>query len=189
MKVIDKAQIRALLLNKRRSLTPEDHACLSKRIVEKLKGLQSLLQAKKPVLFCPFDNEPDITPLFSYVMNKTGSLILPKVKGDSLVLYSIQEINDLEVGSFCIMEPTNGEQIDPKDVDFILVPGVAFDKKGYRLGFGKGYYDRLLPKTEAFKVGVCYSFQVLKTLPIDPWDVPMDLVVTEDFVIEGGRKI
>ncbi len=189
MKVIDKAQIRAFLLNRRRSLTQQERTYLSKRIVEKLKGLESLLKSKKPALFCPFDNEPDITPLFSCVINTVGFVILPKVKGDSIVLYSVQKMDDLEIGSFCIMEPTNGERIDPKDIDFILVPGVAFDKKGYRLGFGKGYYDRLLSRTEAFKVGVCYSFQVLEALPIDPWDVPVDLVVTEDFLIEGGKKI
>jgi len=68
------------------------------------------------------------------------------------------------------------------------VPGVLFDKVGYRIGYGKGYYDRLLTKLGGIKVGVCYQFQVVEELPRDSWDKPVDLVVTEEKIYEGGNE-
>jgi len=70
-----------------------------------------------------------------------------------------------------------------KDIDVILVPGLAFDRECYRLGWGKGFYDRLLKRAGGFSLGIAYSFQVLKRLPRDHWDIPVDAVVTEKELI------
>ncbi len=177
------------MLKRRRELSEEEHKSFSESIVSKIVALSAFAQAKNPVLFCPFDKEPDITPLFSHVLERKGSLILPKVVGDTLELYRIKDTDNLSVGTFCIQEPSDGERVNAQEVDFILVPGVAFDRNCRRLGFGKGYYDRLLPKVRGLKVGVCYSFQVVDELPTDPWDMAMDLVITEEFIIKGGKVL
>ena len=188
MKTLNKGHIRALLLKRRRSLSEEEYRSQSERIVEGIRSLDAFLHSENPVLFCPFDREPDITPLFSFLLSTKGFLILPKVKDDHIELYRVNTTEDLKPQSFCILEPSEGERVSPEEVDFILVPGVAFDRRGYRLGFGKGYYDRLLVNIKGLKVGVCYSFQVLEEIPTDPWDVPVDMIVTEKFVIKGGKK-
>ncbi len=189
MRLLEKAQLRALMLKRRRKLSEEERKRFSEGIVDRIVGLSAFAQARNPVLFYPFDKEPDITPLFSHIMERVGSLILPKVVGDALELYRIKTTDSLSVGAFRILEPSEGEKVNVQEVDFILVPGVAFDKRGNRLGFGKGYYDKLLPKIKNPKVGVCYSFQIVDELPTDPWDVRVDLVVTEEFIMGGGKVL
>lgn len=122
--------------------------------------------------------EPDLTSLFPELI-KRNALILPKVKGEELELYRVKNISCLREGSFGIPEPSEGEKVSPEEVELFVIPGVVFDKEGYRLGFGKGYYDRLLKGVKSPKVGVAYSFQVVDKLPRDPWDVPVDIIITE----------
>jgi len=75
------------------------------------------------------------------------------------------------------MEP-EGEKSSPEKVDIVVVPAVAFDLQGHRLGYGKGYYDRFLKKTKAVKVGVAYDFQIVEKLPAEQHDIPVDLIIT-----------
>ena len=77
---------------------------------------------------------------------------------------------------------------NPERMDLILVPGVAFDCAGNRLGFGKGYYDTFLPQApNAVKIALAYDFQIVEQLPAEPWDVPMDFIITENRVIDCSR--
>ncbi|EJW99876.1 5-formyltetrahydrofolate cyclo-ligase [gut metagenome] len=86
---------------------------------------------------------------------------------------------NLVVGSYGILEPI-GEAIQTyTSIDLIIVPGMAFDKQGHRLGRGKGYYDRLLPKIpQAYKIGICFPFQLLEEIPTEPFDICMDEILT-----------
>ena len=85
----------------------------------------------------------------------------------------------LELGAFHIEEPTGENTVDPADIELIVVPAVAYDRKGNRLGRGKGFYDRLLRTTKATKIGVGYEFQLLDEIPVEPHDVGMDIVITQ----------
>ena len=104
--------------------------------------------------------------------------ILPSVKGDELELKRFDGLNSLKAGeSFGILEPM-GEKIDEiSSIDLIIVPGVAFDKENNRMGRGKGYYDKLLNETVAYKLGVCFDFQYFDSVPTDELDVAMDCVI------------
>lgn len=186
MTTITKNDLRRTLLRKRRSLTADLRQEFSDRILRHLLSLDLFCNAKSMLLFCPFDNEPDITPAFDYVLKEGKSLVLPKVEGDHLLLLKTERLEDLRVGAFCIREPVGGEKVEPEDLDLAVVPGVAFDRRGYRLGMGKGYYDRLLVRVKAPKVGVAYSFQVLERIPVDPWDQKVDLVITEEGILPTG---
>lgn len=178
---MEKERIRRELLQKRINLSEEERLRLSQKIVENLRSLPEYRQAKKVLLYCPIKGEPDLTPLFEEVISEK-ELILPKVNGEELKLYKVETPSCLSVGAFGILEPTKGKEVSPQELDFVVVPGVAFDLRGYRLGFGKGFYDRLLKKTRATKVGVAYSFQVLERVPNDAWDVPVDIILTEKFI-------
>ncbi len=93
---------------------------------------------------------------------------------------------ELSIGSYGILEPRTEKirKTRVEDIDLIIVPGVAFDKKGNRIGHGKGYYDRLLDKTNATKIGLAFEFQLLKEIPTDKHDLPIDILITEKRIIK-----
>lgn len=108
-------------------------------------------------------------------------LLLPVVNGNELELHRYTGRHDLQTGAFGIEEPTGPLFTDYGQIDLALVPGMAFDAHGYRLGRGKGYYDRLLPRlTAAWRIGICFGFQVCPSVPTEPFDLPMHEVWTED---------
>lgn len=188
MKALEKKDLRRIYIERREKLPQEEREKLSKKIVDNILTILELKKAKNILLFCPFRGEPDITSLFSWVIGKGKTLILPKVEGKDLRLIKVKDYEDLTAGAFCILEPKDGEEIWPEEVDFSLIPGVLFDKEGYRVGYGKGYYDRLLVRLGGKRVGVCYQFQVVEEVPRDSWDRPVDLVVTEEKIYKGGKE-
>jgi 5-formyltetrahydrofolate cyclo-ligase len=111
------------------------------------------------------------------------TLLLPCVDGDNLRLRHYTGPDCMVAGEqFGIGEPSKEKSAewDAEKVDLIVVPGVAFDRKGNRMGRGRGFYDRLLKSTpNALKVGVCYDFQMLDCIPVEEFDVPMDRIITE----------
>lgn len=107
---------------------------------------------------------------------------LPRVNGVNLDILPYEE-SRLELGSFHIEEPTGHDTVDPSEIELIVVPAVAYDRRGNRLGRGKGFYDRLLGDVKATKIGVGYEFQLLDELPAEPHDVPMDMVITQSTTI------
>ena len=109
-------------------------------------------------------------------------MLLPRVSGSELELATYRGDEDLRAGSFGIMEPAGATFTDYGQIAFALVPGMAFDASGHRLGRGKGYYDKLLPKlVNARKAGVCFSFQMLENLVTERHDFTMDKVFTGVF--------
>ena len=106
-------------------------------------------------------------------------ILLPVVKGDDLELRLYTGDDRLTEGAFHIDEPTGTAFTDYAAIDLAVIPGVAFDRRGNRLGRGKGYYDRLLPRIPtAYKLGLCFPFQVLDQIPAEAHDIPMDEVLT-----------
>ena len=107
-------------------------------------------------------------------------LYLPRVNGEILEILPY-DATQLQSGSFNIEEPTGDEIVDGNDIDLIIVPGIAFDCKGNRVGRGKGYYDRLLSETTAIKIGVGYDFQLLEdNIETEEHDVKVDVIITEN---------
>jgi len=183
MKVLSKEELRYRIRSLRRSLPTQEYQQLSKAIVENIKGLESFKSARVILAFCPFDGEPDISPLLEEILKEGIDLLVPKVEQESMKLCKIRSLENLALGSFCLLEPTQCEEVGPELVDFALVPGVAFDLKGCRLGMGKGFYDRILGRIRGFKVGVAFSFQVFEEIPCDPWDQKVDAIATEETII------
>ena len=121
--------------------------------------------------------DPRLLADIAYGMGKR--VAYPRCEGDELGLYIADE-GRFVPGVFGIPEPDGScERIDLADVDFAVIPGLAFDGKGGRLGRGKGYYDRLLMGTKAVKVGICFNEQLIHRVPMDVHDGRMDMVVTE----------
>ena len=154
----------------------ERHAC-SLLICEKLlpffSGMNSL------ALFAPMSTEPDLDLLWDHGALVEHSLLsYPRFEGKALSFHPISSLAELIPGRFGIREPAPGRS--PKQLDLILVPGLAFSAQGNRLGRGAGIYDRFLstvPQT-TFKIGVCFEFQRVPRIPHEPHDVTMDAVVS-----------
>ena len=118
------------------------------------------------------------TRALCFAAMKEKTVLLPVVQGEDLVLRRFEGEEQLcNDNPLHIFEPCGADWTDLQAVDLVVVPGVAFDRSGRRLGRGRGFYDRFLPKLRAFRMGLCFSFQYLDDLPAGPEDIPMDEVI------------
>lgn len=168
-----KFELRASLrdASDQRSGAPE----LSSLLVTELHRWEVWNSARSVAGFWALPGEPQV--LDPWPGNK--KIALPRVVGEHLTLHWVDGPASLVKGRFGILEPPDSAPIaDVRALDLILVPGVAFDHGGGRLGRGRGYYDRLLAGTPAFKVGVCFDSQIVSKVPCEPHDIRMDAVIT-----------
>ncbi|RPH30449.1 MAG: 5-formyltetrahydrofolate cyclo-ligase [Bacteroidales bacterium] len=173
-----KKELRKLIKEKKKNFTPENAAIHSAIIFSRVESLSQFKQAKTVLAYWSLPDEVS-THNFVQKWAHKKRIVLPIVIGDTLELRAFNGLESLVTSdSFGIQEPKTGELIDPQEVDFAIIPGIAFDKKGNRLGRGKGYYDRLLKQTNAYKVAVGYDFQVIDEVPVSSFDVSVDLVVS-----------
>ena len=127
--------------------------------------------------FFSFGSEIDLYP-YNCLLAEQGRLVLPKRNGLELDLYLVKDLfNDLEIISLGLREPiaTRCEKVDPASIGIALIPAIAFDEERFRLGFGKGHYDRFLGQYSLKTIGVGFREQLMKgNLPKDSWDIPLD---------------
>ncbi|NPB05253.1 MAG: 5-formyltetrahydrofolate cyclo-ligase [Aquificae bacterium] len=175
-----KEHLRRELIERRRRLPEEERRRQSASIVERLKKLPAFKRAKTVLLYYPLGGEVDLRPLLEELLKDPKKvLLLPKTTVDGRMV--AVEVNDkavLKKGRHGVVEPLGGRIFKPEKVDLVVVPGVAFDERGCRLGRGGGFYDRFLPRVKGFKVGVAYDFQLLKEVPCEEHDAPLDAVIT-----------
>ncbi|WP_038058213.1 5-formyltetrahydrofolate cyclo-ligase [Thermus amyloliquefaciens] len=169
---MDKPTLRRRCLRLWRTL---DRERLSRQVAEALvpwlkrRGFQAIL------LYHPLPHELNLLPLTQLY---PAHYYLPKVADLGL---TVHPLGPLAPGPFGLLEPTT-EAVDPAVLDLVVVPGLAFDREGYRLGHGKGYYDRFLASVRAESVGVVPTALLFPRLPHDPWDVPVGHLATEEGV-------
>ena len=158
-----------------------DLASLSAVICNKVLALASWQEAGTVLLYYPLPDEVDVRPLIKAAFESGKRVLLPVVKDEDLELRLYEGETSLKKGAFGIMEPT-GEMFAEEnysEIQLALIPGMAFDRAGHRLGRGKGYYDRLLPKLKEAKLtGICFPFQLLDDVPAEPHDIPVQVVIT-----------
>ena len=151
---------------------------LSKMICQRIEENKVFQQAKTVMAYWSMDDEV-FTHDFVQKWAQHKTIILPVVDGDVLELKKFTGIEAMVSGDrFGIPEPKGELFKDANAIDLIIVPGIAFDVNGNRMGRGKAYYDKLLRSTKAYKMGVCFSFQIFNEVPFDELDVKMDLVIS-----------
>jgi 5-formyltetrahydrofolate cyclo-ligase len=180
MDQVGKNRLRTEMQEKRMKLNAQDIALASQAIGNKLAELEPLKKALTIMAFCPIRNEVDLSDFFTDQQNQGKKIFLPRINSDGELEAAELRPNSLRRGTFGIPEPI-GEVVPPETIDAVLVPGLVFDGGGYRLGYGKGYYDRFLSMVPArvFKCGVCYEFQVVDNIYPREKDIPMHWVVTD----------
>ncbi|MEW6547138.1 MAG: 5-formyltetrahydrofolate cyclo-ligase [Bacillota bacterium] len=183
--VRERAELRRRVLAQRLALAPEEVVALSERVKSHLLS-HPVWQVSRVVLgYASFRQEVDTFPLLADAVASGKELALPRVdrKRRVLDLLRVRDLAaDLVPGYQGILEPDPGRcpPVDAALVDLVLVPGVVFDRRGFRLGYGGGYYDRLLGYLpRAVRVGLAFSLQVVDQLPVLPHDLPVDILVTE----------
>lgn len=175
-----KVQLRNRMLSRRKSLSPEDMELKSMQVIKRLRELKPLKSARFLMFYSSIRNEVDLSSFFEEQWQLGKTILLPRVNGNALEAVVFQGWDNCVSGSFGILEPS-GPAFPAKNIDVVLAPGLAFDGKGYRLGYGKGYYDRFLPfcSREAFLCGVAYEFQVVDTIFPSEGDIPLHWIVTD----------
>lgn len=164
---------------------------LKEKNEELLKNLSSLLlmmQSRrnlKLAFFHPIASEPNLLSLISSKL-LSFTYYLPVVEGDLLRFFEVTKETEFNKNEFGILEPVNAKEIEIRDIDIFIIPGLAFDLHGMRLGRGKGYYDRVLrlAKPGAKKIGVTFDVQVLMEIPSETFDVEMNYLVTETRILK-----
>jgi 5-formyltetrahydrofolate cyclo-ligase len=181
-----KMSIRQPMLARRRAF-PEAEATLASRLAQQALIASSEFVAARIVgLYAPVHNEVDTAELMRAALASAKMVLFPAVCPGGLEFRRVSDSCMLHRGAFNIPEPDVAcPAHSPEEADLIVVPGVAFDLKGKRIGYGKGYYDRSLHKLEGRGrlVGLCYDFQVVNEIKAESHDVMMDLIITERRVI------
>ncbi|PSB50134.1 5-formyltetrahydrofolate cyclo-ligase [filamentous cyanobacterium Phorm 6] len=176
---LTKTELRKSLLNTRKSLSAQEWRQKSDRLCNHLQNSPLFERAKTVLAYFSFRQEPDLSPLFT-TPKKWG---FPRCVGKQLSWHIWQPGDALHTGAYGILEPQpDAPKIDCSEVDLILVPAVGCDVRGYRLGYGGGYYDRMLslPEWESkITIATIFEFALLTQLPADSWDKPLHGVCTE----------
>ena len=149
---------------------------LSRVIVDKLLNSDIYQKAKVVALYYSLPMEVDTKELINKSLTKK-EVLLPKVIKDKMIFIKINSKTKYIESNFKVLEPIGKEYHG--NIDLIIVPGVMFDKKMNRLGYGKGYYDKYLSKKNIYKIGLCFNDQVIDILPCEKHDIKMNMIITE----------
>lgn len=179
---MEKSDIRRKMKNLRMMLSDMEKASAADEVFEKLEKTAAFMMADNILMYHSLPDELS-TIRFLKKWHDRKHFFLPRVNGVNLEILPYEETR-LELGSFQIEEPTGNDLTDVDDIELMVIPAVAFDRKGNRLGRGKGFYDRLLKTSRATKIGVGYEFQLLDSIPCEPHDVAMDMVITQKTLIK-----
>lgn len=182
-----KKKLREKIKKRRNMFTEEEKQRMSGEILSKVTSLEEYKRADVLFTYVSLKNEVDTFPLIFSAIKSGKMVAVPRcVEGKPLMeFYFIHGRNDLESGSYGILEPIrNPERLCTDRKGLCILPGLTFDRRGSRLGYGSGYYDRFLQTFEGSKVGVCFSPLISgKPLPTGRFDVPADIVVTDKEII------
>ena len=175
---MDKKELRAQIKVLKKQHTREQLQEQSQRILAKLEQHPDFIKAERVMLYSALPDEVQ-TQGFLEKWNLLKTVILPTVVGDDIVPVEYGKDTAFAVGDFNILEPQNVPYTG--GFDLIVVPGVAFDRDGHRIGRGKGYYDRFLCKhLEVKRIGICFDFQLVEEVPSEPFDIQMDEVISSE---------
>lgn len=175
-----KKELRQQIRTQKRRLSAAELAVMSEDICSKVLALASWQEAGTLLLYYPLSDEVDVRLLIKDAFESGKKVLLPVVKGDELELHLYEGEASLKEGAFGIMEPTGPlfAPIHYGEIELAVIPGMAFDSAGHRLGRGKGYYDRLLPNLNAAKlIGICFPFQFLEEVPAEAHDISVCKVI------------
>lgn len=191
-KIDEKETIREKIMERRKKLSKEKVEELSKNIEKQFLNLQEYKDAGTVMFYVSYDNEVYTHNLIEEALKSKKKVVVPltDTENNNIVPVQIKSFMELKPGAYGILEPSSEHRhVVSKDViDLVVVPGVAFDVEGHRIGHGMGYYDEFLKTMSAYKIGFAFEFQVLSEIPCEKHDIRVDKIVTEKRVIDCTIK-
>lgn len=183
----EKDSIRNSVGEKRSALSDVEVKQKSLLISDYLYSLEVFKLSNSIALYSPIQNEVGTESIFNKAIQAEKEVYFPRVNGSSLDFHRIDKLEQLQIGKFGVLEPkAHLLKADIEKIDLFVIPALAFDKSGNRLGYGKGYYDRALANiSESKKIGLSYDLQILDSVPIDKNDRKVGIIVTELGVFLG----
>ncbi|MDD2523289.1 MAG: 5-formyltetrahydrofolate cyclo-ligase [Endomicrobiia bacterium] len=190
----EKSKLRYDYLTIRDRLEPALRSAYSRVILSRIKKLESYQNAKVVMFYLSYGSEVVTDTMINEVLSDGKDVVVPVIQnpGDGIMTaIRITHLEDCYEAVYGIRQPefNENEIVDKQDVDLIFVPGIVFDSYGYRIGYGKGYYDRWLAGTDISKrVGLAYEVQLIDKIPSGKYDLPVSIVLTEKRLIEVTRN-
>ena len=185
----EKEALRERMRRVRAAIPPPDRAALAARVEARLLALPELRDARTVLLFYSFGTEIPTAVLARRLLERGYRVLLPYLTGDAMEAAEVRPNTRLEATDYGPKEPAERVAVDPERIDVVVTPGLAFDRRGLRLGYGGGYYDRYLRRlgAHALRVGIGFTVQILDAIPAEETDEPVDAVVTDEAVIRIGE--
>ena len=174
-----KAELRKSMLQKRDSLSEAEIKEKSTKIIQSLTQLPEFKSAKHICIYVSTKSEVHTHDLIQQLL-KENPVLVPFLAQGQIQVSKIDAWNQLVPGTYGILEPKDPK---PSTADLFIVPGSVFDPNGHRIGYGKGYYDRLLSQTNAIKIGLAYDSQIIDKIPAENHDVKLNIIITEKQIV------
>ena len=174
----EKKALRASIRVKKRAMTIEEIEEKSAKLVELFLASDAYKNAKSVYGYLPYNQEVRTTAAMAQVLKDGKNLALPKIYGDRMDFIVVTDLSQVEKGYCGIPEPIHDEPLATDETALVLMPGMAFDREGHRMGYGGGFYDKFLEREPNHPtLALCYDFQLLEHLDTEAHDIPVDCVL------------
>ena len=176
---MDKKALRIQIKEQKRQMTAHQIESASQRLTELFVATEQFRQAKTVYGYLPYNQEVRTTGLLQRALQEGKRVAVPKIYGDEMRFIYLDDLSLVEKSSFGIPEPIADEPVADDPTALVLMPGLAFTKRGDRMGYGGGYYDKFLANEPNHPtVALCYDFQIVDRIPTDDHDIPVDIVLS-----------
>ena len=175
---MNKKELRNRIREQKRAMTPQQIESASQKLVELFLATEQYRQAKTIYGYLPYNQEVRTVPLLEQALADGKKVAVPKIYGDEMRFIYLPDLNQVEKGYSGIPEPIEDGPLGDDPTALVLMPGMAFDEEGHRIGYGGGFYDKFLAnEPDHPTIALCYDFQIVKELPTEDFDIPVDLVL------------
>ena len=178
---MDKKQLRSYIRDKKRVMTEDEIRQASAKLAELFLASDAYKSAKTIYSYLPYNQEVRTVPMLEQALRDGKRVAVPKVYGEEMRFIYISDLTQVEKGYAGIPEPVADEPVANDPTALVLMPGLAFDREGHRIGYGGGFYDRFLAAEPNHPtIALCYPFQIVDDLPTEEFDIPVDCVLYEE---------
>ena len=175
---MNKKELRAMIREKKRAMTPEEIDCRSAKLCELFLQSEAYQNARTVYGYLPYNQEVRTVPMLEQALKDGKRVAVPKCYGDEMKFLYMDDLSKVEKGYAGIPEPVADEPVADDPTALVLMPGMAFDPQGHRIGYGGGFYDKFLAQEPDHPtLALCYDFQVLPHLETEEFDIPVDCVL------------
>ena len=175
---MDKKELRAMIRAQKRAMTEQEIESKSQRLTELFLATDAYRQAKTIYGYLPYNQEVRTEALLEQALRDGKRVAVPKCYGDEMRFIYLDDLSKVEKGYCGIPEPVDDEPLGDDPTALVLMPGLAFDEEGHRIGYGGGFYDKfLMQEPEHPTLALCYDFQMLPELHTEEFDIPVDRVI------------